>query len=97
MGQPLRGRTRGPPFGVEGTGGTETSQYPEEQKSNEIPLVVASERGGAQTVPAQWPASLCGGGVVRRVRRPLPRPRGVSKWHQRRSTWEGAPERVTAP
>ena len=30
---------------VEATGGTETSKYPEEEKSNEIPLVVASERG----------------------------------------------------
>lgn len=27
------------------TGGTETSKYPEEEKSNEIPQVVASERG----------------------------------------------------
>ena len=33
----------------EGTRGTETSQYPEEQKSTEILLVAASERGGAQT------------------------------------------------
>jgi hypothetical protein len=32
-----------------GTWGTETSQYPEEEKSNEIPGVVASETGGAQT------------------------------------------------
>ena len=30
---------------VEGTWGSETSQYPQEEKSNEIPLVVASERG----------------------------------------------------
>ena len=29
------------------TRGTETSQYPQEQKSKEIPLVVASERGTA--------------------------------------------------
>jgi len=29
------------------TGGTETSQYLEEKKSTEIPLVAASERGGA--------------------------------------------------
>ena len=29
---------------------TETSQYPEEKKSTEIPLVVASERGSGQ-----WP------------------------------------------
>ena len=32
------------------TGGSETSQYPQEQKSIEIPLVVASERGKAQTI-----------------------------------------------
>ena len=31
------------------TRGTETSKYPEESKSIEIPLVVASERGPAQT------------------------------------------------
>ena len=29
--------------------GTETSKYPEEKKSTEIPLVVANERGRAQT------------------------------------------------
>ena len=32
-----------------GTRGTETSKYPEEEKSNEIPQVVASERGRGQT------------------------------------------------
>ena len=32
-----------------GTWGTETSKYPEEEKSNEIPLVVASESGRGQT------------------------------------------------
>ncbi len=31
------------------TGGTETSQYPEEKKSTEIPPVAASERGAAQS------------------------------------------------
>ena len=31
------------------TGGSETSQYPQEEKSIEIPPVVASERGIAQT------------------------------------------------
>ena len=30
-----------------GTGRTETSKYPEEKKSTEIPQVVASERGAA--------------------------------------------------
>ena len=33
------------------TRGSETSQYPEEEKSNEIPLVAASEGGIAQTDP----------------------------------------------
>ena len=31
----------------EATRGTETSKYPEEEKSTEIPLVAASERGRA--------------------------------------------------
>ena len=31
------------------TGGTETSKYPEEEKTTVIPQVVASERGLAQT------------------------------------------------
>ena len=34
---------------AEQTRGTETSKYPEEEKSNEMPSVVASERGIAQT------------------------------------------------
>ena len=40
------------------TRGTETSQYPEEQKSTEILLVAVSERGTGQTVGA------CSRGVV---------------------------------
>lgn len=39
------------------TGGTETSQYPEEKKSTEIPPVAASERGKAQSLNqlvCQW-------------------------------------------
>ena len=32
---------------LERTRGSETSQYPEEKKSTEIPLVAASERGSA--------------------------------------------------
>ena len=34
---------------VEGTWGSETSQYPQEEKTTVIPLVVASERGRGQT------------------------------------------------
>ena len=35
---------------VEGTGGIETSQYPEERKATATPLVAASEEGKDQTV-----------------------------------------------
>ena len=38
----------------EQTRGTETSKYPEERTSIETPLVAASERGIAQTVPGFW-------------------------------------------
>ena len=34
------------------TRGSETSQYPEEEKSTEIPPVAASEEGIAQTDPS---------------------------------------------
>ena len=44
----------------EATGGTETSKYPEEEKSIEIPLVVASERGGGQTGGRASPAGVVG-------------------------------------
>ena len=54
MGQPgcsnvqsLRAEFIGP---AEQTRGSETSQYPQDEKSTEIPLVAASESGPAQTV-----------------------------------------------
>ena len=47
------------------SGGSETSQYPEEKKSTEIPRVVANERGGAQTLIAKWAGTLSYWGVVR--------------------------------
>ncbi len=49
IGKPIPGHT-GTPRLVGGVSrGTETSKYPEEKKSTEIPLVVANERGTAQT------------------------------------------------
>ena len=49
MGEPVGTHIPTPPAEhigwEEATRGTETSKYPEEEKSNEIPLVVASERG----------------------------------------------------
>ena len=47
MGQPSPRYGGEPVFGRGATGGTETSQYPEEEKATAIPLVVASERGPA--------------------------------------------------
>jgi hypothetical protein len=44
---------------VKRTRGTETSQYLEEEKSTEMPLVVASERGGAQT-RSPWGSGVVG-------------------------------------
>ncbi len=56
------GETRPPAMAVtataERTRGTETSQYPEEEKSTEMPQVAASERGPSPNRPP------CGVGVV---------------------------------
>jgi len=50
MGKPGPGNTGSSGFiSWRRTRGTETSQYPEEKKSKEIPSVAASERGLAQT------------------------------------------------
>ena len=48
-GETILAHTRIPCESREVSGGTETSKYPEENKSKEIPLVVANERGRAQT------------------------------------------------
>ncbi len=47
MGQP--GGSNVPSLKREPTRGTETSKYPEEEKTTVIPQVAASERGRAQT------------------------------------------------
>jgi hypothetical protein len=53
MGQPVQGDAWTPAAEsigrAGGSRGTETSQYPDQEKSKEIPQVVASERGAAQT------------------------------------------------
>jgi hypothetical protein len=43
---------------VEGTGGIETSQYPEEEKTNVSPLVAASETGSVQTSVVSKPGGV---------------------------------------
>src|SRR2546429_9486551 len=55
MGQPGRPQGRSSPAREKQTRGTETSQYPEEEKATAIPLVAASERGPAQTRGACTP------------------------------------------
>ena len=50
MGQPA-GSDSGTALYAGRTRGTETSQYPEEEKTKVIAQVVASERAGAQTGP----------------------------------------------
>ena len=61
MGQPRMGHTARScsEFIAAGsdTRGSETSQYPEEEKTNVIPLVVASEKGKVQT-GVQWASGL---------------------------------------
>ena len=64
------GRTRG-------TGGTETSQYPEEEKSSERPGVAASETGAAQTGRASARAGLWGAAGPQG---PATRGSGQPKW-----------------
>ena len=49
----------------EATRGTETSKYPEEEKSNETPPVAASERGRGQTGGSASPAGVVGPGTAR--------------------------------
>ena len=53
---------------AEATGGTETSKYPEEEKSNEIPLVVASERGPRTNAEAERHGKAGGTGLEPRTR-----------------------------
>ena len=66
----------------EQTRGTETSKYPEEEKTIVIPQVVASERGIAQT------SMLLCRGVVGLTERRLSEVEGV---------WKTPPKRVKAP
>ena len=47
MGKPVPALSRSTCIAQGVSGGTETSKYPEEKKSTEIPLVVANERGRA--------------------------------------------------
>ena len=70
--------------GVGRTRGTETSQYPQEEKITMIAPVVASERARAQTAGVKAPRGVVGPSTV---------------WTQDDSgtRWKARPQRVTAP
>ena len=81
----------------EATRGTETSKYPEEQKSTEIARVAASE-----SAPAQTHARASLRALLHAVLwdRPSPGPQtwgGVTKLRGSGTAWKGRPQRVRAP
>ena len=90
MGEPSRGNALLPAAerigGQEATGGTETSKYPEEEKSNEIPRVVASERGPRPNRRAGDSRRGCGAYHM-----------AVRQARGSGTAWEGRRDRVTAP
>ena len=80
---------RPPPEHIGRTGatrGTETSKYPEEEKSTEIPLVAASERGPRANRREREPRRGC-----RTAHSGVRNPRGSG------TAWEGRRDRVRAP
>ena len=60
-GETRRGAIPVTPFYGERTRGTETSQYPEEEESTEMPPVAASERGRSPSGLAQTVALVAAG------------------------------------
>ena len=83
--------------GQEATGGTETSKYPEEEKSTEIARVAASESAPAQTRRVQTAPGRCPPGVEGCASRGPGAPGAVTKGRGSGTAWEGRPQRVRAP
>ena len=83
MGQPA-GSDSGMPQSGRRTRGTETSKYPEEEKTKVMARVVASESAPAQTGGVEAPPGVVG---------PPMTPNGQDSG----SAWKRAPQRVTAP
>ena len=101
MGEPSRGHALLPAgehiAREEATGGTETSKYPEEEKSTEIARVAASESAPAQTRARVTARRRCGAGVAG-PHDPALRSRGaVRKGQSSGTAWEGRRNRVKAP
>ena len=75
---------------AERTRGSEPSQYPKEEKTKVIPLVVASERGGWLNRTHEIPGRGCVCGVVGVIRLGSTWPRGSSVWLIE-VAWDGLP------
>ena len=80
-----------------GTGGTETSKYPEEEKSIEMPGVAASETGRRPNRRRATPCGGCAAGVAGRGAGVPQGPGGVTNRSGSGTAWEGRRHRVTAP
>ena len=78
------------------TGGSEPSQYPQEEKATAIPSVAASERGTAQTSQVQA-GRRCLVGVVGRCSSRLPPVRGVTNHQPSRRSQERAAREGESP
>ena len=81
----------------EATRGTETSKYPEEEKSTEIAGVAASETAPAQTHARASLRALLHEGLWDRLPHGPQTMGGVTKLRGSGTAWEGRPERVRAP
>ena len=101
MGEPAAGHAAAPaPESIgceEATRGTETSKYPEEEKSTEIPRVAASESGRCPNRrlrhrPGPLDLRCCGGRCPG-----APDPGRGHKPERSRTAWEGRRHRVRAP
>ena len=79
------------------TRGIETSKYPEEKKSTEIPSVAASESGTAQTRVYVIASGRCSVGVVGADWDRLNDPGELQSLHLAEGVWKVPPKRVKAP
>ena len=101
MGEPTWGHARVPaPEHIgreEATRGTETSKYPEEEKSTEIARVAASESAPAQTHACVSLRALLHAVLRDRTSQGPQTLGGVTKGRGSGTAWKGRPERATAP
>ncbi len=81
----------------EATRGTETSQYPEEEKSTEIPGVAASGTGRTPKPARATRPQPCPAGVAGRATGACGAPGEVTNRGGSGTAWEGRPQRVRAP